>query len=121
MKKILLILMAMLCMTASCAPGWPGQNTGDDASEGDVPRGGFFLKGRVTAIDGHIEVEVIKSEYAFGVHWVLVSDATVYENANGECITKSDLAVGDTVEIEYGGQVMMSYPPKIVAKSIQKL
>ncbi len=107
----------MLCMTASCAPRFPSETPPED----EGPRGGFFLKGKILALDEHIEVEVIESDYADGVYWVIVSDATAYENASGEGITKGDLAVGETVEIEYGGQVMMSYPPKIVAKTIKKI
>lgn len=119
MKKVLLILMALLCMTASCTPKKPSGETTENPPMEDGPRDGFFLKGKVLAIDEHIEVEVIESDYAYGVYWVLVSDATVYEDASGESVSKDAITVGDTVEIAYGGQVMMSYPPKIVAARIR--
>ena len=43
----------------------------------------------------------------------------VYLDKNGNRTVKAFLKVGDTVEITYGGQVMMSYPPQIVALKIQ--
>ena len=51
----------------------------------------------------------------------ITSDSTVFCNSDGKKIKKSDLSVGDTVEIFYSGQVMMSYPPQIVAAKITKL
>ena len=71
-------------------------------------------------IDEKIEIEVISGDYGVsGIYWVNVGSETVYLGKNGNRIFKSTLKVGDTVEITYGGQVMMSYPPQIVAKIIQ--
>ena len=107
--RICLIILSILCLTMlpSCKR--------DD----NVPQGGFTLKARITAIGEKIEVEVYDSDYAFGPYWVITADATGYEREDGAAITRADLAVGDRVEITYGGQVMQSFPPQIVAKSIR--
>ncbi len=71
----------------------------------------------VTAVGEKIEVEVLESEYTSGPHWVITSDGTVYEK-DGRKIKRSDISVGDTVEIFYNGQVMLSFPPQIAARRI---
>ncbi|MBQ2793748.1 MAG: DUF3221 domain-containing protein [Clostridia bacterium] len=71
----------------------------------------------VTAVGEKIEVEVIESEYAFGPYWVITDENTVFERG-GRKIKRSDISAGDTVEIYYSGQVMLSYPPQIVAHRI---
>ena len=112
-RKIIWILLALLCMSVSC--------TETPSEQQEPARGGFFLKGRVLAVNDHIEIEVIESDYADGIYWVLTSDTTEYRAADGSVTSRSALAVGDIVEIEYGGQVMMSYPPQIVAARIRIL
>ncbi len=72
-------------------------------------------------IGEYVEVTVLESEYTFGQHWVITADATEYFNKDGRGISRSDLKAGDTVEILYSGQVMLSYPPKIVAAKITKI
>ena len=45
-----------------------------------------------------------------------------HEETGNTWLIKRVIAVaGDTIEITYGGQVMMSYPPQIVASKIQKI
>ncbi|MBQ8528264.1 MAG: DUF3221 domain-containing protein [Clostridia bacterium] len=72
----------------------------------------------VEGVGQKLEVTVTDSEYTFGIHWVITPDSTVYLDASGEPISRSDIKVGDTVEIWYSGQVMLSYPPQIVAHKI---
>ena len=79
----------------------------------------FRLKGIVKNIDDKIEVEVIESDYAFGLYWVIVFEETEYLDYNDNEINKEDVLVGDIVEISYNGQTMMSYPPQIVAYEIK--
>ena len=69
--------------------------------------------------DEKIEVEVIYDEYATGTYLVLTSTETEFIGLFGAPITKNDLNEGAIVEIVYGGQVMMSIPPQIVAKKIK--
>lgn len=79
----------------------------------------FIMEAIVQGVGEKIEVEVINSDYAFGIYWVLLAkDAKIYNSSNIP-ISKEGLSVGDRVEITYGGQVMMSYPPQIVAQSIK--
>lgn len=107
--KICLIILSILClcMLPSCK-----------RDEG-VPEGGFTLKARITALGEKLEVEVYDSDYAYGTYWVITPAATTYESEDGTAISRGALAVGDRIEITYGGQVMQSYPPQIVAKSIR--
>lgn len=79
----------------------------------------FILTGIVKAKGEHLEIEVINSDYAFGIYWVLTFDETEFLNKSGEKITKNDISVGDMVEITYGGQTMLSYPPQIVAQRVK--
>ena len=112
MKKIytLIILSLVLLSLPSC----------DRFSLGDAPDvDGVKMTAEIVAIGERIEVNVIEGEYgASGIYWVIVGSDTVYANADGGKILPSTLKVGDRIEITYGGQVMMSYPPQIVANKI---
>ena len=81
---------------------------------------GVKMTAIIKSIDDKIEVDVVEGDYgASGIYWVNVGSNTVYLDKNGNRTIKAFLKVGDTVEITYGGQVMMSYPPQIVALKIQ--
>lgn len=124
--SVLLILALSLALLISCTP-----NTEEDkgSSEGNEDMAGrpiphsyngddeeiFCLVGEVTAIHDCIEVNVTEAEYAYGIYRVLVSDETDILDQNGSKISLGDIKVGDTVEVLYNGQTMMSYPPQIVA------
>ena len=111
MKKYIVVvaLLLLTCLLFSCL-----NNGGNENVEG------VKMTAIIKNIDDKIEVEVIEGEYgASGIYWVNVSSDTVYLNENGNRILKSAIKVGDTIEITYGGQVMMSYPPQIVALKIQ--
>ena len=116
MKNILkaILLVLGLSLIVSCTDG-----------EGEVteqtPDGSVVMKAQIKEIGEKIEVDVVESEYTTGVHWVITSDATQYFDKDGNKINRSDLKRGDVVEIRYSGQVMMSYPPQIVAARITVL
>ncbi len=96
-----------------------GDGRGDDttAAIGEA----FTMTATVTAIGDKIEVNVSEGPYgAEGPYWVITGEATSYFDKNGNAIGRKALAVGDTVEITYSGQVMMSYPPQIAATVIRK-
>ncbi len=121
MKKILMGLILLLCavLLVACAGG--GVSGGNE--HGDTPTQGNSVKMTATVMSfpsaDKIEVNVIEGEYgASGVYWVIVSPETALFGKDGASIALSDITEGATVEILYGGQVMMSYPPQIVAKSI---
>ena len=78
----------------------------------------FKMVARIINLEEKIEVEVLESDVAYGNYLVIISNETDFKTIIGEKIEKQDLNVGDIVEIYYGGQVMMSYPPQIVAKKI---
>lgn len=80
---------------------------------------GFVLKAVVQGVyDDRIEVEVIESDYAFGVYWVRTGEQTDYKFADGSSANRSDIEAGQTINITYNGQTMMSLPPQIVAHKI---
>lgn len=114
MKRLLKICMIALSLFCLCA-------TSSCAANNEQPEGGFALKARVVSVGELIEVEVYDSDYAFGVYWVITAPLTTYKGADGAEIPRSDIKVGDKVEITYGGQVMQSFPPKIVARDIRVL
>ena len=76
------------------------------------------MSAEILSVGDEILVEVLESEYTSGIHIVLTGEDTVYLNGCCDKISREDLKVGDRVEIFYNGQVMMSYPPKIVARKI---
>ena len=78
----------------------------------------FELKATIISVDEKILVNVIESDYAFGEYLVITSLNTKFIDVNGENISKTNLNVNDTIIITYDGQVMMSYPPQIVASKI---
>ena len=105
--RMLCLLLLLPCLFAC------GQEAG---AEGEVK-----MTAEVTAIGDRIEVEVIEGEYgAEGPYHVIVGDGATFSDANGNAIAKGDIKAGDTVEIYYSGQVMLSYPPQIVAVKIIK-
>ena len=74
----------------------------------------------IKSINNGFEVEVIEGEYgASGIYWIRLSSDTVYADQNDNRILHSSFKVGDTIEITYSGQVMLSYPPQINAKKVQ--
>ena len=110
MKNIFrsIISCALLLSLFSC-------NTQNDADTS------FKMKAKIKDITNKIEVEVIEAEYAEGIYLIVYSSETVVTDKNGNSTSIKNLKVGDTIEISYNGQVMMSYPPKIVALSIRVL
>lgn len=79
----------------------------------------FVLKGVVTNVSSMLEIEVIESDYAYGVYCVHINEDTKIQNSEGKTISLSDIHPGDTVEITYNGQTMLSYPPQIVAHKVK--
>jgi len=111
-RIIVAICVALLLPTLVCCSSC-------DNGEGDNVEYNFKMKARVERVADVIEVDVIEGEYgASGVFWVVTSEKTVFLDREGKSITKHSLKKGDTVEIFYTGQVMMSFPPKIVAGRI---
>lgn len=112
-KYIAIVAIALLaCVMLACASCKEVEEVGSVE--------GVKMTAVIKSLNENIEVEVIEGEYgASGIYWVkLGTDATIV-NQNGVRIAKSSLNVGDIIEITYSGQVMLSYPPQIVALQIQ--
>ena len=115
MKKIIFAasVLLVLVLLVSCYDDGVKQTMLDDGTD-------VKMTAIVKSIGDKIEVEVIEGEYgASGIFWVNYSAETVFVDANDVVVSVSDIEIGDTVIITYGGQVAMSYPPQISAKRIQ--
>ena len=116
MKRLLRLLFVLFvastlsgCSLLNMIPGGVGGNID-----------GAKMTAEVVFVSDRLEVNVIEGEYgASGPYWVITSSETVIVDQSGKRISK--LNVGDKIEIIYSGQVMMSYPPQIVAKKITLL
>lgn len=113
MKKFLLTVLsfAILPMLFSCKA--------EDNDKIDDETNEFKMLAIVKNVGEKLEVEVIESDYAFGEYWVITPDDIPYTDKDGDAVSRADLKPGDKIEITYSGQVMMSYPPQIVAKAIK--
>lgn len=130
MKKILItiLLFALTLSLASCSiyesvfnkseTDDENNDSNNDHDDGSKPGSDFKMIAKVTDIAEKIAVDVIESEYTSGIHLVNTAKATEYFDKNGNAISRSEIKVGDTVEILYSGQIMLSYPPQIVAARI---
>ena len=118
MKNIIKIAIMVLTLSLLCSCGAGGTNDSGGGSESGPE---FVIKAKVNAVGEKIEVDVIEGEYAYGIYWVITSEQTEFLGKDGGKITKQDINVGDSLEIVYNGQVMMSYPPQIVARKITVL
>ncbi len=115
MKKFLKFasLALLIFILVSCDAGSMEVN-------GDMSK--VKMTAEIKAVGETLEVEVIEGEYgASGIFWVIIADFTNFYDADGTALSRSDIKIGDRVEIRYGGQVMMSYPPQIVAHEIRIL
>ena len=112
----LMIIALVLLSLNSC------EGLGFNPSSGGGEIEGVKMTAEILAIGERLEVDVIEGEYgASGIYWVIISPETKYFGADGKGANLADFSVGDKIEIVYGGQVMMSYPPQIVAKKITKM
>ena len=109
-RKIIMLLNFIVLLLSVGAIG------GCRAPEPTPPE--FRLTATVTALGEKIEVDVTEGEYASGIYWVIVSDLTEIYDSEGNKIGREKISVGDTLEIVYNGQVMMSYPAQIAARKI---
>ena len=95
------------------------ENENSDGRNQYIPQNSVTMTAKITDVDEKITVEVLESDYTSGTHLVITSDSTIFLGKNGNEISRSDLKENDVVEISYSGQVMLSYPPQIVALQIK--
>lgn len=128
-RIIAIVTLIMILLVTGCQPSDNDNNGGDKENMNNTENGGqqnrgdgFVLKAVVKSITpDFIEVEVIESDYAFGIYHVRTGAQTEYFGADGSTAGISDIKAGQTISITYSGQTMMSYPPQIVAWSISIL
>ena len=120
MKNILMSIIFILSVTALFSCNIGAGSTGVNEHLDTTPNDSVRMTARIDEIGEKITVTVLESEYTTGIHWVITHEQTKYTSENGATTSRDDLQVGDTVEIFYNGQVMMSYPPQIVAWKIVK-
>ena len=89
----------------------------NETPEEEIPEGVSMIA-RIDKMGEKIEVMVKESEYTWGTHLVITAPHTQYVGIDGKKISRDDLNAGQVVEIIYNGQVMLSYPPQIVALRI---
>lgn len=111
-KFLLSALLLPLCLLVGCTSA---------LGEGAHPAEEYTLIGRVTELGEHLLIEAEESETAFGPYLVHTPSTTAYTDAEGNPLRRADIAVGQRVKITYSGQVMLSYPPQIVAYSVTVL
>ncbi len=115
MKKIVLILSVLIISTfnlISC-----NVFCGDDDMVSENIKAEMVAE--ILEINDTILVEIKDSEYLTGKCTIILHEDISYVSNNGGKISKSNLKIGDTIKIGYGGQVMLSYPPQVVAYVIE--
>lgn len=120
MKKILsiILLVCSLGVITACNGNGGEQNPEDSGDE--ATKNAFVMTATLKAVGDKLEVDVTEGEYgASGPYLIIASDATEITDRNGKKISKDSLKVGQTLEITYSGQVMMSYPPQVAAIKIK--
>ena len=131
-KKILAVMVLVMMMFAVGCNGGNDGTKGDGYinEDGDIVNGNgveernadgeFFFRGVVKSVDNkyYISMEIIDSNVAFGIYHVNVDAGTKYVSAEGNGISRDDIKVGDTIEVIFSGQVMLSMPPQIYAQKI---
>jgi hypothetical protein len=112
MKKALKYMLLALSVISVGAVSGCCRTDGED----------FTMTAVVDNMSDRIEVTVIEAPYGnTGPFWVITSEQTVFLGKDGEKIKREDIKPGDELEITWGGQVMMSYPPQIAALKIRIL
>ena len=126
MKKLLVILLILsaVIMLISCGSG--NENETNDTNDmnqtvnSEVVDAKYTLSGTVTKIEAEaLYINVLDTTSASGTYMVRIISGTKIYDKNGKTIEKTQISLGDTVEIGYNGQVTKSLPPQIIAIKIQ--
>lgn len=92
---------------------------GDGAVEEKNADGEIFYRGTVSNVQANcIFIEIIDSQVAFGTYQVNTDKNTVYTNSDGKTIRRDSIKEGDTIDVIFSGQVMLSMPPQIYAQKV---
>ena len=104
MKKILLTVVLLILTFSLCSCSVIDRlfSKGDENESNDnsKPSGDVRMIAKIIEMDDRISIDVLESEYTSGIHWVITSEGTEFFDKNGNAIERSDLKVGDKVDIE---------------------
>lgn len=110
MRKLTVFAICALLLSISFIYACSDNNNHDSAEKR------LTMQAKITQITSeYIQVDIIKDEYNSGVMLVLVNSKTPITDQAGKSLSISNLEVNDIIEVEYSGQVMLSYPAKINA------
>ena len=88
----------------------------------DFMQNSYRMTARLTELGERLSVEVLQSENGMiGPFWIITPPETRYFDGEGREIPRDALRIGDLLEITFGGQIMLSYPPQTVAGQIRLL
>ena len=113
MKKLLSLALMALAMPLLLMSGGCANNANPGGEE-------YVLTGIIIAVGDRIEIEITSGEYAEGIYHIIHSGAEILDE-EGRPLSLNELSAGDEIEVVYGGQVMMSYPPQVAAIRISKI
>ena len=116
MKRMMKSLLRILCLALALPMLLSSAPTAGAPLDGRVT-----MTARLLEIGERLTVEVIESPYTSGIHIVHTPPETRLTDSDGAPLSRDALSVGDTLRISYSGQVMLSYPPQIVAARIVRL
>lgn len=114
MRKIILLILTFILAFNLMACN---VNKGEEMDQSNI-KVSFIAE--IISIEENILVNVLESQYTSGEHILIITDKTQYLDSDGNKIEKSNLNVGDKIKVDYSGQVMLSYPPQVVAYIITK-
>ena len=105
-----IILLALTICFSACDGGDKDMN-GEDKNE-------FVMKAEIISVEEKLLVNVLEAEYAFGEYLIIIPPEISIKDESGADLSRTDLKEREILNIVYNGQVMMSYPPQVVARAI---
>ena len=121
---IFMMLFAVGCNKTDNGGDPSDNNTADGGDDdGTVEErnadGELFYRGTVSNVyANYIVIEIIDSQVAFGTYHVITDKNTVYTGSDGKTISRDSIKEGDTIDVIFSGQVMLSLPPQIYAQKV---
>ena len=122
MKKIVLLILIFALLSLflfGCSTETGGEATGGDTGDTGGESVPFVFRGTVFEVSELLGVQMEETEYSSGPYHVITGEETTYFDESGAPTSRDSVKIGSVIEVTFSGQVMMSYPPKISAKSIQ--
>ena len=115
-KALSAVILAIAVLVCSCAKEEENENMENTEN---IETNSFEMLAEIITVDEKTLVNVIEAKYAFGEYLIIIPDDIEITDAKGNKKQRTELAPGQILNITYNGQVMMSYPPQIVARKIE--